>query len=168
MKTETRAAKSEKVQTRVEIFFLIFYAKQRRLKRWGKTVGLAVIPYCFTDSLCSLHVYTSLFPDQNYKSRSIEYNLNWCWHHAPHLKKKALPVFENLVTTSRTTTKVVSCLKISLTSWCVVVRTSSLGSRLRQFFILPHLSTPRTGLSIHGRNSSTTIAEEFYYSFYLV
>ena len=30
--------------------------------------------------------------------------------------------------------KVVSCLKIPLTSMCVVVRTSSPGSRLRQFF----------------------------------
>ena len=44
MKHETRVAKSEKVtqvHTRVEnyFFFSIFYAKQRRLKRWGKTVG---------------------------------------------------------------------------------------------------------------------------------
>ena len=69
-----------------------------------------------------------------YKSRSIGYNFNWCWQHALHLKKKTLPIFENLVTTSRTTTKVVSCLKIPLTSMCVVVRTSSPGSRLRQFF----------------------------------
>ena len=40
----------------------------------------------------------------------------------------------------RTTTKVVSCLKIPLTSMCVVVRTSFPGSRLRQFFptSLPH------------------------------
>ena len=40
----------------------------------------------------------------------------------------------------RTTSKVVSCLKIPLTSMCVVVRTSFPGSRLRQFFptSLPH------------------------------
>ena len=60
-----------------------------------------------------------------YKSRSIGYNFNWCWQHALHLKKKTLPIFKNLVTTSRTTMKVVSCLKIPLTSTCVVVRTSS-------------------------------------------
>ena len=75
-----------------------------------------------------------IFPNRNYKSRTIGFNFNWCWQHALHLKKKALPIFENLVTTSRTTTKVVSCLKIPLTSMCVVVRTSSPGSRLRQFF----------------------------------
>ena len=40
----------------------------------------------------------------------------------------------------RITSKVVSCLKIPLTSMCVVVRTSFPGSRLRQFFptSLPH------------------------------
>ena len=40
----------------------------------------------------------------------------------------------------RTTSKVVSCLKIPLTSMCVVVRTSFPGSRLHQFFptSLPH------------------------------
>ena len=40
----------------------------------------------------------------------------------------------------RTTSKVVSCLKIPLTSMCEVVRTSFPGSRLRQFFptSLPH------------------------------
>ena len=59
-------------------------------------------------------------------------HLIWRWKHSL-----------SLVTTSRTTTKVVSCLKISLTSMCVVVRTSSSDSRLRQFFILPHLPTPR-------------------------
>ena len=75
-----------------------------------------------------------IFPNRNYKSRTIGFNFNWCWQHALHLKKKALPIFENLVTTSRTTTKVISCLKIPLTSMCVVVRTSSPGSRLRQFF----------------------------------
>ena len=68
-----------------------------------------------------------IFPNRNYKSRTIGFNFNWCWQHALHLKKKTLPIFENLVTTSRTTTKVVSCLKIPLTSMCVVVRTSSPG-----------------------------------------
>ena len=44
---------------------------------------------------------------------------------------------KNLVKTSRITTKVVSCLKIPLTSMRVAVRISSPDSRLRQFF--PHL-----------------------------
>ena len=83
---------------------------------------------------CRFFQFWLIFPNRNYKSRSIGYNFNWCWQHALHLKKKTLPIFENLVTTSRTTTKVVSCLKIPLTSMCVVVRTSSPGSRLRQFF----------------------------------
>ena len=89
---------------------------------------------------CRFFQFWLIFPDRNYKSRSIEYNFNWYWRHALHLKKKTIPIFENLVTTSRTTTKVVSCLKILLTSMCVVVRTSSPGSRLRQFFptSLPH------------------------------
>ena len=47
MKHETRVAKSEKVLKNYTglntilklLFLLIFYAKQRRLKRWGKTVG---------------------------------------------------------------------------------------------------------------------------------
>ena len=76
---------------------------------------------------CRFFQFWLIFPNRNLKSRSIGYNFNWCWQHALHLKKKTLPIFENLVTTSRTTTKVVSCLKIPLTSMCVVVRTSSPG-----------------------------------------
>ena len=83
---------------------------------------------------CHFFQFWLIFPNRNYKSRSIKYHLNRCWHHALHLKTKTLPVFEHLVTTSRTATKVVSCLEIPLTSMCVVVRTSSPGSRLRQFF----------------------------------
>ena len=83
---------------------------------------------------CRFFQFWLLFPNRNYKSRSIEYNFNWCWYHALHLKKTTLLIFENLVTTSRTMTTVVTCLKIPLTSMCVVVRTSSPGSRLRQFF----------------------------------
>ena len=45
-----------------------------------------------------------------------------------------------------------------------VVRTSSPGSRPRQFF--PFLPTPWTGVLILLRNSCTASAEEFYYSFY--
>ena len=95
---------------------------------------------------CRFFQFWLNYPNRNYKSRSIEYNFNWCWHHALHLRKKTLPILENLVTTSRTTTKGINWLKIPLTSTCVVVRTSSPGSRLRQFF--PN-SPPPELLSIH-------------------
>ena len=72
---KTRIAKSEKVLNITGsktswklVFFLIFYAKQKRLKHQGKTVRQSVIPgnfkedigeahtilaYCYTESLCS-------------------------------------------------------------------------------------------------------------------
>ena len=56
------------------------------------------------------------FLNCNYKSRSIEYNCNWSWHHALHLKKKTFSIFENLLKTSGTTTRISGCLKIPLTS----------------------------------------------------
>ena len=56
------------------------------------------------------------FPNRNYKSRSTENNLNWCWHHTLHLKKKTFPTLENLLKTSGTMTKVLSCLKITVAS----------------------------------------------------
>ena len=83
---------------------------------------------------CRFFQFWLLFPNRNYKSRSTEYNFNWCRHHALHLKKTIFFVFENFVITSRTTTTVVTSLKIPLTSMCVVVRTSSPGFRPRQFF----------------------------------
>ena len=55
-----------------------------------------------------------IFPNQNYQSRSKEYNFNWCWHRTLPLKKKRFSVFENLLKTSGTTTKVLSCPKIPL------------------------------------------------------
>ena len=57
-----------------------------------------------------------IFPNRNYDWHSIEYNFNWCWHHTLHLKKKTFPIFENLLKTLGTTTEVLSCLKIPLTS----------------------------------------------------
>ena len=57
-----------------------------------------------------------IFPNQNNQSRSIEYDFNWCWHRTLHLKKKRFPIFENFLKTSGTTTKVVGCLNIPLTS----------------------------------------------------
>ena len=56
-----------------------------------------------------------ILPNQNYQSCSIEYNFNRCCHHTLHLKEKTFSIFENLLKTSRTTTKVLSCLKTSLT-----------------------------------------------------
>ena len=83
-----------------------------------------------------------IFSNQNYQSRSKEYNFNWCWHRTLPLKKKTFSIFENLLKTSGTTTKVLSCLKIPLTSMRFIanVRTSSPGSRPRQFF--PFLPPP--------------------------
>ena len=83
---------------------------------------------------CRFFKFWLIFPNRNYKSRSIAYNFNWCRQHSHHLKKKTLPIFENLVITSRTTMKFVRCLKIPLTSMCVVVRTPSPGPDFRQFF----------------------------------
>ena len=77
---------------------------------------------------CRFFQFWLIFPNRNYKSRSIGYNFNWSRQHALHLKKKTFPVFENLVTTSRTTMKVVRCLKIPLTSMC------SCENTVRQFF----------------------------------
>ena len=83
---------------------------------------------------CRFFRFWLIFPNQNYKSRSIEFNFNWCWHHALQLKEKTFRILKNLVKTLRTTTKVISCLKILLTSMPVVVRTLSPISRPHQFF----------------------------------
>ena len=32
--------------------------------------------------------------NQNYKSRSIEYNFNWCWHHTLPYEKESLPYLQ--------------------------------------------------------------------------
>ena len=58
--------------------------------------------------------------------------MHFFWRRQHSLSSKIL--------SSRTTTTVVTSLKIPLTSMCVVVRTSSPGSRLRQFF--PTSSSP--------------------------
>ena len=64
---------------------------------------------------CRFFQFWLIFPNRNYKSRSMKYNFNWCWHHTLHLKKKTFPIFENLLKTPGTTT-VLSCLKIPLAS----------------------------------------------------
>ena len=38
-----------------------------------------------------------ILPNQNYQSRSKEYNFNWCWHRTLPLKKKRFSIFENLL-----------------------------------------------------------------------
>ena len=118
-----------------------------REKRLGKQSYLApsredireahtILAYCFTDSLFSLLnrlvmsqrevVYRRFFrfwlnfPNRNYRSRSVEYRFNRCWHHTFHLKKKTFPIFKNLLKTSETATTVPGCLKIPLTSMRVV------------------------------------------------
>ena len=62
-----------------------------------------------------------IFLNRNYKWHALEYNFNWCWHHTLHLKKKTFSIFEKLLKTSRTTTRVPSSLKILLTSMRVGV-----------------------------------------------
>ena len=93
-----------------------------------------IISLFFLEDIHITCTYTAqfwlIFPNRNYKSRLIEYNLNWCCHHTLHLKKITLPIFEYLLKTPGTTTKVLSCLKISLTGMRVL-RTSSPRSRPR-------------------------------------
>ena len=99
---------------------------------------------------CRFFQFWLIFPNRNYKSRSMKYNFNWCWHHTLHLKKKTFPIFENLLKTSGTTTKVLSCLKIPLTSMRVdrFASCENIVPRFQTSSILPPLPTPQTGLSI--------------------
>ena len=110
------------------------------------------------------------FLNCNYKSRSIEYNCNWSWHHTLHLKKKTFSIFENLLKTSGTTTKVLSCLKIPLTSMRVDPLASCEnilpGFQASSIVLLLLPTPPDWSLKPPGRNSSTASAEEFYYSFH--
>ena len=83
-----------------------------------------------------------IFPNQNYKSRSKEYNFNWCWHHTLPLKKKRFSIFENLLKTSGTTTKVLSCLKIALTGKRFMASCENVVPRFQTSPILPFPSHP--------------------------
>ena len=104
---------------------------------------------------------------KNYQSRSKEYNFNWCWHRTLPLKKKRFSIFENLLKTSGTTTKVLSCLKIPLTSMRFIASCENVFPRFQTSPILS-FPPPLPDWSLHPlwRNSSTASAEEFYYSFY--
>ena len=129
-----------------------------REKRWSKQSYLAtsredireahtilaycLLTHCAHDQWCAQSSLPSFL--------SIEYNFNWCWHRTLHLKKKTFPIFENLLETSGTTTKVLSCLKIPLASMRVD-RFASCENIIPSFktsSILSPLPTPRTGLYI--------------------
>ena len=100
-----------------------------------------------------------IFPNQNYQSRSKEYNFNWCWHRTLPLKKKRFSIFENLLKTSGTTTKVLSCLKIPLTSMRFIASCFIANSSL------PSPSPAVVSLS-PWRNSFTASVAEFFKIFY--
>ena len=108
-----------------------------------------------------------IFPNQNYQSRLKEHNFNWCWHRTLPLKKKRFSILENLLKTSGTTTKVLSCLKIPLISMRFIAK---LWERRPQVPELANssLPSPSPGLvsSSPWRNSSTATSKEFYFSFY--
>ena len=94
-------------------------------------------------------------------------NFNWCWHRTLPLKKKRFSIFENLLKTSGTTTKVLSCSKIPLTSMRFIASCENVVPRFQTSPILS-FPPPLPDWSLHPlwRNSSTASAEEFYYSFY--
>ena len=86
--------------------------------------------------------------------------------HTLPLRKKRFSISGNLFRTSGRTTKVLSCWRYRWLA-CVlsrVVRTSSPGSRPRQFF--PSLPNPGMVSWSSWRNSSTASAEKFSYNFY--
>ena len=112
-----------------------------------------------------------IFLNQNYQSRSKEYNFNWCWHRTLYLKRKRFPIIENLLKTSGTETKVLSCLEIPLTSTSVdhfascenVVPGPQVPDLVNSSLPSP---PPEWSLNPHWKTSSTASAEEFHYSFY--
>ena len=100
-----------------------------------------------------------IFPNQNYQSRSKENNFNWCWHRTLLLKKNWLYISENFLKTSGTTTKVLSCLKIPLTSMRFIASCFIANSSL------PSPSPAVVSLS-PWRNSFTASVAEFFKIFY--
>ena len=113
-------------------------------------------------SLSSFLSIWLIFSDRNYMLCLIDYNFNWCWHHALHLKKKTFPIFENLLKTLDTATKVLSRLKIPQTrrrvdrlasceawlnlyinktyQWIKKARTNKISTDITNFFLLSFLS----------------------------
>ena len=102
-----------------------------------------------------------IFLNQNYQSRSKEYNFNWCWHRTLPLKKKRFPVFENLFKTSGITTKV---LQHAWWSLCKLWECRPQVPNL----VNSTLPSPPPGpvSQFPWKNFPTLSAEEFYYSFY--
>ena len=78
-----------------------------------------------------------IFQNQNHQSRSKEYNFNRCRHRTLPLKKKGFSIFENLLKTSGTTTKALSCMKIPLTSTHFIASCENVVPRFRTSPILP-------------------------------
>ena len=142
---------------------------KRRYKRSPYDSGVLI--YKFTVVMCILFnrlvmsrlevVYRRffqfwlIFPNKNYQSRSKEYNFNWCWHRTLPLKKKRFCIFENLLIRSGTTTKVLSCLKIPLTSMRFIASCFIANSSL------PSPSPAVVSLS-PCRNSFTASVAEFF------
>ena len=90
----------------------------------------------------------ALFPNRNYESRSTEYNFNCCWHHTLFLKRKSFLIFKIFSRHQEDFMEVsaawryrwLACALIALQ----VVRTSSPGSRPRQFFPPPPGLVPKS------------------------
>ena len=129
---------------------------KRRYKRSPYNSGVLI--YWFTVITCILFnwlvmsrlevvyrrffLFWLIFSKQNYQSRSKEYNFNWCWHRTLPLKKKTFSIFENLLKTSGKTTKVLSCLKIPLTSMRFIASCENVVPRLQTSPILSFPSPP--------------------------
>ena len=106
-----------------------------------------------------------IFLNPSYQSHSKEYHFNWCWHRTLPLKKEKILYLRKFA--SGTTTKVLSCLKIPLTSMRFIASCENVVPRFQTSPILS-FPPPPPDWSLHPlwRNSSTASAEEFYYSFY--
>ena len=101
-----------------------------------------------------------IFLNQNYQSRSKEYNFNLCCHRTLPLKKKRFPIFKNLLKPQGKTTNVLSCLKIPLTSMRVITSCENVVPRFQTSSILPlHPHPPGQVSQFPWKNSSTVSAE---------
>ena len=115
----------------------------------------------------SLPLFLSIwlfFPNQNYQSQWVEYNFNWWWHRTLHLKKKRFPIFENLLKTFMTTTKVLNCLKIPLTSMRIerLASCENFVPRFQTSSILPFRThTPDWYLNSHEETLLQQVLKSF-------
>ena len=76
-----------------------------------------------------------IFPNPSYQSHSKEYHFNWCWHRTLPLKKEKILYLRKFA--SGTTTKVLSCLKIPLTSMRFIASCVNVALRFQTSPILP-------------------------------